>query len=52
MVHIAPRKIIRKRGKRWNPDEHMRWLKKVYGDKIFPGSNAIWETARADRMLI
>lgn len=46
LVRIAPAKPKRKR---WNPDEHMRWLRKVHGNKIFPSSDARWASARADR---
>jgi antitoxin (DNA-binding transcriptional repressor) of toxin-antitoxin stability system len=37
------------RRKRWDPDEHMRWLKKVWGNKMMPSSDAALARARADR---
>ena len=40
------------RRKRWNPEEHQKWIKKVYGDKMFPGSDEQLAAARADRELI
>jgi antitoxin (DNA-binding transcriptional repressor) of toxin-antitoxin stability system len=46
LVRIAKPKIRRKR---WNSDEHMRWLRKFYGNKMLPSSDAIWASARADR---
>jgi antitoxin (DNA-binding transcriptional repressor) of toxin-antitoxin stability system len=49
LVYIAPNKTKRKHRKRWDPVEHMRWMKKVYGNKILPSSDAIWASARADR---
>ncbi|HEV2330239.1 MAG TPA: hypothetical protein VGY56_15765 [Verrucomicrobiae bacterium] len=49
LVRVAPRKIKRKR---WNPDEHMRWMKKVYGNKVFFDSDEQLAAARADRKLI
>jgi antitoxin (DNA-binding transcriptional repressor) of toxin-antitoxin stability system len=39
---------VRKR-KRWDPEEHKRWLKKVWGGKIMPSSDAALARARADR---
>jgi antitoxin (DNA-binding transcriptional repressor) of toxin-antitoxin stability system len=38
--------------KRWNPEEHMRWLKKVYGNKMFPSSDKQLAADRADRKFI
>ena len=26
---------------RWTPEEHRRWIKKVYGKKVFPSSDEI-----------
>ncbi len=40
------------RRKRWNPEEHMKWIKKIYGDKVFPSIDEELEAARADRKLI
>lgn len=39
---------VRKR-KRWDPEEHKRWLKKVWGGKMMPSSDAALARARADR---
>ena len=49
LVRIVPQKPKRKR---WNPEEHLRWLKKVYGNKMFPSSDEQLAAARADRKLI
>jgi antitoxin (DNA-binding transcriptional repressor) of toxin-antitoxin stability system len=38
--------------KRWNPEDHKKWIKKVYGNKVFPSSDAELAAARADRELI
>jgi len=35
--------------KRWDPEEHKKWIKKVYGNKTFPSSDAALARARADR---
>jgi antitoxin (DNA-binding transcriptional repressor) of toxin-antitoxin stability system len=40
------------RRKRWNPEEHRKWIKKVYGNKMFPSSDEQLAAARADRKLI
>ena len=40
------------RRKRWDPEEHKRWLKKVWGNKMFPSSDEQFAAARADRKLI
>jgi antitoxin (DNA-binding transcriptional repressor) of toxin-antitoxin stability system len=40
------------RRKRWDPEEHKKWIKKVYGNKIFRGSDEQLAAARADRKLI
>ena len=47
-------RLVREKPKRrrWNPEAHMRWLKKVYGNKMFPSSDAQLAAARADRNLI
>ena len=39
---------VRKR-KRWDPEEHKRWLKKVWRGKMMPSSDAALARARADR---
>jgi antitoxin (DNA-binding transcriptional repressor) of toxin-antitoxin stability system len=46
LVRIVPEKPKRKR---WNPEEHMRWLKKVWGNKMMPSSDAALARDRADR---
>ena len=38
--------------KRWNPEEHKKWIKKVFGNKVFPSSDVQLAAARADRKLI
>ena len=48
LVRVVPQKPKRKR---WDPKEHMRWLKKVYGNKMFPSSDEALAAARADRKL-
>jgi len=37
------------RRKRWNPEEHARWLRKIWGNKTLPCSDAALARARADR---
>ena len=49
LVRIAEQPPKRKR---WNPEEHKKWIKKVYGNKIFPNSDEQLSKARADRKLI
>jgi len=46
LVRVASNKPKRKR---WDPAEHARWLKKVYGRKVFPSGDAQLAAARADR---
>jgi len=36
---------------RWTPAEHRRWIKKVFGKKVFPSSDEPLAAARADRKL-
>jgi len=36
---------------RWNPEEHRRWIKKVFGNKVFPSTDERLSAARADRKL-
>jgi antitoxin (DNA-binding transcriptional repressor) of toxin-antitoxin stability system len=36
---------------RWTPEEHRRWIKKVFGNRIFPSSDEPLAAARADRKL-
>jgi antitoxin (DNA-binding transcriptional repressor) of toxin-antitoxin stability system len=49
LVRIAEPKSRRKR---WNPDEHRKWIKKVFGNKVFESSEAELFAARADRKLM
>lgn len=37
---------------RWDPEEHRRWIKKVFGNKVFPSADERLAAARADRNLI
>ena len=37
--------------KRWNPGEHQKWIKKVYGNKVFPSIDEQLAKDRADRKL-
>ena len=48
LVRLVPPKAKRKR---WNPEEHMKWIKKVYGNKVFPSIDEELAKARADRKL-
>ncbi len=48
-VRVAQPKTKRKR---WNPEEDKKWIKKVYGNQVFPGSDEQVAAARADRKLI
>ena len=49
LVRVVPQKPKRKR---WNPKEHERWIKKVFGKKVFPSSDAALVAEREDRKLI
>ena len=40
------------RRKRWDLEEHRRWMKKVWGNKVFPSSDEQLVEARADRKLM
>jgi antitoxin (DNA-binding transcriptional repressor) of toxin-antitoxin stability system len=44
-------RIVQNKGrrKRWNPEEHAAWMKKVWGNKTVPSSDAALARARADR---
>jgi antitoxin (DNA-binding transcriptional repressor) of toxin-antitoxin stability system len=44
-------RIIQDRGrrKRWNPEAHAQWMKKVWGNRTLPSSDAALDRARADR---
>jgi antitoxin (DNA-binding transcriptional repressor) of toxin-antitoxin stability system len=38
-----------RRRKRWDPDAHMKWLKKMWGDKVFDKADEYIARERADR---
>ena len=44
LVRVAVEKPKRRR---WDPEEHRRWLKKVYGNKMFHGIDEQLAGARA-----
>ena len=46
LVRVAKPQAKRKR---WNPEQHMRWLKKTWGNKVFPSADASSARDRADR---
>ena len=46
LVRIVPEKARRKR---WDPEAHARWQKKVWGNKMMPSSDEALRRARADR---
>jgi antitoxin (DNA-binding transcriptional repressor) of toxin-antitoxin stability system len=46
LVRIVQNKNQRKR---WNAEEHTKWLRKIWGNKALPGSDAALARARADR---
>jgi antitoxin (DNA-binding transcriptional repressor) of toxin-antitoxin stability system len=35
--------------KRWNAQAHLRWMKKLWGERVFESSDAALSKARADR---
>ena len=39
----------KRRRKRWDPEEHAKWLKKVWRNRTMPSSDAALARARADR---
>ena len=45
LVRVVPEKGRRKR---WNPKAHAAWLKKVWGNRTVPSSEAALVRARAD----
>jgi len=49
LVRLAQPEVKRKR---WNPEDHMKWIKEVYGNKVFPSIDEELAAARADRRLI
>ena len=48
LVRVVPEKAKRKR---WNPDEHMRWLKKVWGKQQVALVDKYLQADREDRKL-
>jgi antitoxin (DNA-binding transcriptional repressor) of toxin-antitoxin stability system len=48
LVRVAPAETQRPR---WTPEAHRRWIKKVFGKKVFPSSDEPLAAARADRRL-
>jgi antitoxin (DNA-binding transcriptional repressor) of toxin-antitoxin stability system len=34
---------------RWNPEDHRKWVKRVFGDTVFPGGDERLAAARAGR---
>jgi antitoxin (DNA-binding transcriptional repressor) of toxin-antitoxin stability system len=36
---------------RWNPEQHRKWVKKVFGNQVFRGGDERLAAARADRKL-
>jgi antitoxin (DNA-binding transcriptional repressor) of toxin-antitoxin stability system len=49
LVRLVPEKAKRKR---WDPEAHARWQKKVFGNKMFPSSDEQLAAARTDRKLL
>jgi len=49
LVRLVERKSKRKR---WNPEEHKKWIRKVFGNKVFNDSLEELAAARADRKLM
>jgi len=49
LVRIVERTPKRKR---WSPEEHKKWIRKVYGNKVFPSTDAQLTSARMDRKLL
>jgi len=43
--------IVQTKGerKRWNPEAHAKWMKKVWGNRTMPSSDPAVSRARADR---
>jgi antitoxin (DNA-binding transcriptional repressor) of toxin-antitoxin stability system len=46
LVRVVEKKPKRKQ---WDPEKHKRWLKKMWGDKMFSSSDAAIARERADR---
>ncbi len=36
---------------RWNPQQHRKWVKKVFGDQVFSSGDERLAAARTDRKL-
>jgi antitoxin (DNA-binding transcriptional repressor) of toxin-antitoxin stability system len=49
VARLLPVATPESRRKRWDADAHLRWLKKVWGGKMAPDSDAALARARADR---
>ena len=49
LVRLAKRPAKRKQ---WNPDEHKKWLKKVWGNKQVRLVEKYLHAAREDRKLV
>ena len=49
LVRLIPAKTKRRR---WDPEDHRKWIKKVYGNRVFPSIDGELAAARADRKLI
>jgi antitoxin (DNA-binding transcriptional repressor) of toxin-antitoxin stability system len=37
------------RQKRWSPEEHLKWMKKVWGKTTLPSSDEVFSQDRADK---
>jgi antitoxin (DNA-binding transcriptional repressor) of toxin-antitoxin stability system len=48
LVYVGPQEP---KLKRWNPDAHAARIKRILGNKIFPGIDSELATARADRKV-
>ena len=48
LVRVTPPEAKRPR---WTPEEHRRWIRKVFGKKVLPSSDEPLAAARADRAL-
>jgi antitoxin (DNA-binding transcriptional repressor) of toxin-antitoxin stability system len=46
LVRVVQPKTKRKR---WDPEEDKKWMKKVWGNKMFPSSDEQLAAVRADR---
>ena len=44
-------RLVKQRSKRrkWDPEGHLKWLKKTWGNKVFATSDAALTRDRADR---